>query len=218
MEGNMRIPNMPKKKSISDFTANDYMQMFNFISRILHHCIEEEDITVNRWDVTEYKDDIKKNLLNDTNIDIKYAFRPGASYTNVGFTLYVLFSDVFENEAFVKYQKALFSDEKPVFIINFPFFMVSNEKIENGEERAFRVLFVVFGSIFFNTMELRMENTFRLGDYHSRLLFVRNDKSKYDCVNKALTDLSVLSNSCPYPTITNKEAYTRIISQILNDK
>lgn len=204
-----------KKKSISDFTANDYMQMFNFISRILYHCIEEEDITVNRWDVTEYKDDIKKNLLNDSNINIKYAFKPGASYANVGFTLYVIFS---ENGVFVDYQKALFSDEKPVFIINFPFFVVSNEKIEGGEENACRILSVVFNNIFFKTMELRMEDTFRLGDYHSRLLFVRNDKSEYDCVNKALADLSVLSNSCPYPTITNKEIYTRIISQILNDK
>ena len=217
MEDNMIIPNKKssKKKSISDFTANDYMQMFNFISRILHHCIEEEDITVNRWEVTEYREDIKKNLLNDRNIDIKYAFRPGATYTNVGFTLYVIFS---ENKAFVKYQKAIFSDEKPVFIINFPFFMISNEKIEDGEEKAFRNLSVVFNSIFFKTMELEMEDVLHLGDYHSRLLFVRNDKSECDCVNKALTDLSVLTDSYSYPIITNKEIYTRIISQILNDK
>lgn len=200
---------MDTRKTLSDFPCVDYMQIFNWISRVFYHCIVAEDVTVNRWDVTVRKNSIKK-LINDDKIDIKYAFNPKGS-NDIG--LYILFSE--NSDAFTTFYKGIFANDRPFFVINFPFFMVSNEKVEDGENEAYQILANVFCQIFEKTMNLNYLNATYIGEYHARLMFERKDTSKYEPVNEALEDMLVLSHAKPYPTISDEERYNKWISHLV---
>lgn len=187
-------------RTITSYTAKAYMTIFNWISRIFFHCTVNEDITARRWEISNNKaliNDLVKEV--DADIKVEYAFQPKGS-TEIG--MYILFG----NYTGLFYRKGLFADDRPYFIMALPFFMISDEEVENGQELVYKRMTEMFAAIFKTTMDITDDVANKFGDFHARLLFERNDKSEYESVNKAL-NIDVLSTSKCYPALESEEAY-----------
>ncbi len=208
---NDTITILTRSKSKSTLTANCYVNIFNWLSRILAHCLIADDFTALRWEVTNnsFHIDLLEHILYDEAYPeftkIKKAFHPSNSSE---ISLYILFSN---NNYFVEFHQAVFSDDIPILIINLPYKSIINE----GED-MYDSIEAMFYDIFANTMELKKYQLEWISNYHTKLLLENGDnKQSYPFVEEAFNKFDVFDHSKHFPFIGDKNKYIQAIKYFI---
>ena len=210
-------------RSYSILSTNEFIQIFNNISRVLYNCIVKSDFTAERWTVHDHKfiNDVVNEFDIKYNVDFMFYIPSNMQAdkiknfpTPASITQIIVFVDDNYGTADVKFRPGIFSDSDSTLVCIIPSKIILDS--DPGDfYREVDIMYSLFMGIMENTFNLPYKTMERISDYMSRLLYDSDEKPRR-CVKVALDNANeILDMSANYVKISNVKRFKTTLSDLI---
>ena len=176
------------RKTRSEFEVECAVNVFNSISRVLYHVIEDNDYTASRWDKSD-NTEVREYIKDRLGINPKAIFRP----IIMDFNMYIIFSN---ERSFAEFEPGIFKEDRGTLFINFP------ADIVDKESDIYNYIYLVFEDLYSIMFDDESEIAVDIATYHTRLLIENvDDENTIDHVERVLKEVDVWNHSQKFPCI-----------------
>ena len=210
-------------RSYSILSTNEFIQIFNNISRVLYNCIVKSDFTAERWTVhdRQFISDVVNEFGIKYNVDFMFYIPSNMQAdkiknfpTPASITQIIVFVDDKYGTADVKFRPGIFTDSDSTLVCIIPSKIILDS--DAGEfYKEVDIMYNLFMGILENTFNLPYKIMERIADYMSRLLYDSDEKPKR-CVKDALDNSNdIIDLTTSYVKIANVKRFKTTLSNLI---